>query len=97
MKIIRTSYQPLLFLTLISTYKPSVDVSVFNKVEDMSSLILKIIPLPFMFLSRLYLVKPSISNCAVGNEESILVSDINRMSTLSFTIFLENQVYFLKN
>ena len=44
------------------------------------------IPPPFKFLSCLYLLKPSIQNCVVGNEESILVSDNSKISTLSFTI-----------
>ena len=44
------------------------------------------IPPPFIILPRLFVVNPFTYNCAAVNEESILVSDINRMSTLSFTI-----------
>ena len=69
----------------------------------MSSQICRSIPSLLAFLSNLYVAQPSIWNWTVGNEKSILVSDINlvffvwnlQLTFQSFIIVILNQMTFI--
>ena len=53
----------------------------------------------FLYSARFKVCHPYIEDdiSVVGNEETILVSDIRRMSTLSLLFLLENWIYLLKS